>query len=70
VEINVISEEEVGDIVLSMVSEEMNPDHYCEDGSIRMDIKNLQDYYHQTVVSQINKLWKRVEELEKEVEKL
>ena len=40
-EINVISEEEVGDIVLSMVSEEMNPDHYCEDGSVRMDIKEL-----------------------------
>ena len=67
-EINVISEEEVGDIVLSMVSEEMNPDHYCEEGSIRMDIKKLQDYYHQTVVSQINKLWKRVKELEEKVE--
>ena len=45
-------------------------DDYEKDESIRMDIKNLQDYYHQTVVSQINKLWKRVEELEKEVEKL
>ena len=69
-EVRIISEQEVRDIVLSILSEEMNSELWCEDGSIRMDIKNLQDYYHQTVVSQINKLWKRVEELEKEVEKL
>jgi len=43
-------------------------DNYEKDESIRMDIKKLQDYYHQTVVSQINKLWKRVKELEEKVE--
>ncbi len=43
-------------------------DDYEKDESIRMDIKKLQDYYHQTVVSQINKLWKRVKELEEKVE--
>jgi hypothetical protein len=70
VEIDVISESEVRQIALNTVCEHIKDDEWCEDGSIRMDIKNLQDYYHQTVVSQINKLWKRVEELEKEVEKL
>jgi hypothetical protein len=70
VEIDVISESEVRQIALNTVCEYIKDDEWCEDGSIRMDIKNLQDYYHQTVVSQINKLWKRVEELEKEVEKL
>ena len=69
-EIDVISESEVRQIALNTVCEYIKDDEWCEDGSIRMDIKNLQDYYHQTVVSQINKLWKRVEELEKEVEKL
>ena len=69
-EIDVISESEVRQIALYTVCEHIKDDEWCEDGSIRMDIKNLQDYYHQTVVSQINKLWKRVEELEKEVEKL
>ncbi len=69
-EIDVISESEVRQIALNTVCEHIKDDEWCEDGSIRMDIKNLQDYYHQTVVSQINKLWKRVEELEKEVEKL
>ena len=69
-EIDVTSESEVRQIALNTVCEHIKDDEWCEDGSIRMDIKNLQDYYHQTVVSQINKLWKRVEELEKEVEKL
>ena len=69
-EIDVISESEVRQIALNTVCEYIKDDEWCEDGSVRMDIKNLQDYYHQTVVSQINKLWKRVEELEKEVEKL
>jgi hypothetical protein len=68
-EINVISKEEVGDIVLSMVSEEMNPDHYCEDGSVRMDIKELKvsDGINS---SAIEMLLERVKVLEKEVEKL
>ena len=33
------------------------------DDGIRKDIKELQDYYHQTVVSQINRLWGEIEEL-------
>jgi len=33
------------------------------DDGIRKDIKELQDYYHQTVVSQINRLWDEIEEL-------
>ena len=66
-EIDVISESEVRQIALNTVCEHIKDDEWCEDGSIRMDIKNLQDYYHQTVVSQINKLWKRVEKLEEEL---
>ena len=82
-EIDVISKQEVRQIALNTVCEYIKEDEWCEDGSVRMDIKhlnkvvgdlkmnvkNLQDQYHQTTVSQINKLWKRVEELEKEVEK-
>ena len=40
-EVRIISEQEVRDIVLSILSEEMNPELWCEDGSIRMDIKRL-----------------------------
>ena len=73
-EINVISEEEVGDIVLSMVSEEMNPDHYCEEGSVRMDIKDLQDNFNVTQKNlqhykdECGKLLERVKVLEEKVQ--
>ena len=40
-EVRIISEQEVRDIVLSILSEEMNSELWCEDGSIRMDIKRL-----------------------------
>ena len=40
-EVRIISEQEVRDIVLSILSEEMNSELWCEDGSIRMGIKRL-----------------------------
>ena len=40
-EVRIISEQDVRDIVLSILSEEMNSELWCEDGSIRMDIKRL-----------------------------
>ena len=43
---------------------------WCEDGSVRMDIKNLQDQYHQTTVSQINKLWSETDRLDDEIREL
>jgi len=32
-------------------------------GDLKMDIKNLQDQYHQTTVSQINRLWDETRQL-------
>jgi len=77
VEIDVISESEVRQIALNTVCEYIKDDEWCEDGSVRMDIKhlnkvvgdlkmnvkNLQDQYHQTTVSQINRLWEQVKAL-------
>ena len=103
-EVRIISEQEVRDIVLSILSEEMNSELWCEDGSIRMDIKRLKpsdginshaidDLYERvkTIENNVKQLkhiagwvsgyddngWpvekslaSRVEQLEKEVEKL
>ena len=54
-EVRIISEQDVRDIVLSILSEEMNSELWCEDNSIRMDIKNLQE--------QVNKLNAEVKQL-------
>ena len=76
-EIDVISEQEVRQIALNTVCEYIKDDEWCEDGSVRMDIKhlnkvvgdlkmdvkNLQDQYHQTTVSQINRLWDETRQL-------
>ena len=78
--VDILDGEDVERIALAKVCEYIKDDEWCEDGSVRMDIKhlnkvvgnlkmdikNLQDQYHQTTVSQINKLWKRVEELEED----
>ncbi len=40
-EIDVISEQEVRQIALNTVCEYIKDDEWCEDGSVRMDIKNL-----------------------------
>ena len=37
---------------------------------IKEDIKNLQDQYHQTTVSQINKLWSETDRLDDEIREL
>ena len=40
-EIDVISEQEVRQIALNTVCEYIKEDEWCEDGSVRMDIKEL-----------------------------
>ena len=40
-EIDVISEQEVRQIALNTVCEYIKEDEWCEDGSVRMDIKHL-----------------------------
>ena len=68
-EVRIISEQEVRDIVLSILSEEMNSKLWCEDGSIRMDIKRLKpsDGINSHA---IDDLYERVKKLEQEVKKL
>ena len=68
-EVRIISEQEVRDIVLSILSEEMNSELWCEDGSIRMDIRRLKpsDGINSHA---IDDLYERVKKLEQEVEKL
>ena len=61
--IDILDEEDVERIALAKVCEYIKDDEWCEDGSVRMDIKNLQDQYHQTTVSQINRLWEQVKAL-------
>ena len=38
--------------------------------SVEEDIKKLQDQYHQTTVSQINKLWSETDRLDDEIREL
>ena len=75
-EVRIISEQEVRDIVLSILSEEMNSELWCEDGSIRMDIKVLKARMHTRTVSQkvdaraIESLLERVRTIESNIEQL
>ena len=75
-EVRIISEQEVRDIVLSILSEEMNSELWCEDGSIRQDIKVLQARMHTRTVSEkansgaIESLFERVRTLESNIEQL
>ena len=75
-EIDVISESEVRQIALNTVCEYIKDDEWCEDGSIRMDIKDLQDNFNVTQKNlqhykdECRKLLERVRKLEQEVEKL
>jgi len=68
-EVRIISEQEVRDIVLSILSEEMNSELWCEDGSIRMDIKRLKpsDGINSHA---IDDLYERVKKLESNIEQL
>ena len=68
-EVRIISEQEVRDIVLSILSEEMNSELWCEDGSIRMDIKRLNpsDGINSHA---IDDLYERVKKLESNIEQL
>ena len=75
--VDILDEEDVERIALAKVCEHIKDDEWCEDGSVRMDIKhlnkvvgdlkmdvkNLQDQYHQTTVSQINRLWDETRQL-------
>ena len=67
--VRIISEQDVRDIVISILSEEMNSELWCEDGSISMDIKRLKpsDGINSHA---IDDLYERVKKLEQEVEKL
>jgi len=72
-EVRIISEQEVRDIVLSILSEEMDSHLWSEDGSIRQDIKVLKVKTHtreKANYGAIDDLFERVRKLEKEVEKL
>ena len=68
-EVRIISEQEVRDIVLSILSEEMNSELWCEDGSIRMDIKRLKpsDGINSHA---IDDLYERVKTIENSIEQL
>ncbi len=75
--VDILDGEDVERIALAKVCEYIKDDEWCEDGSVRMDIKhlnkvvgdlkmdirNLQDQYHQTTVSEINRLWEQVKAL-------
>ena len=73
-EIDVISESEVRQIALNTVCEHIKDDECCEDGSIRMDIKDLQDNFNVTQKNlqhykdECRKLLERVRKLEQEEE--
>ena len=72
-EVRIISEQEVRDIVLSILSEEMNSELWSEDGSIRMDIKVLKVKMHtreNTNSGAIESLFERVRTIESNVKKL
>jgi archaellum component FlaC len=42
-EVQIITKEDVKDMILSTLSEEINPTLWCENNSLRMDIKDLQE---------------------------
>ena len=72
-EVRIISEQEIRDMILSMLSEEMDSHLWSEDGSIRQDIKVLKVKMHTREMANygaIDDLFERVRKLEKEVEKL
>ena len=56
-EVKIISEEDVKDMIFSALSEEIDSTLWCENNSLRMDIKNLQE--------QVQLLSDNVEQLKK-----
>jgi hypothetical protein len=56
-DVRIISEEDVKDMILSALSEEIDSTLWCENNSLRMDIKNLQE--------QVQLLSDNVEQLKK-----
>ena len=75
-EVRIISEQEIRDMILSMLSEEMDSHLWSEDGSIRQDIKVLKARMHTRTVSEkansgaIESLFERVRTLESNIEQL
>ena len=75
-EVRIISEQEIRDMILSLLSEKMDSHLWSEDGSIRQDIKVLQARMHTRTVSQkvdaraIESLFERVRTLESNIEQL
>ena len=72
-EVRIISEQEVRDIVLSILSEEMDSHLWSEDGSIRQDIKVLKVKMHtreKTNSGAIESLFERVRTIENNVKQL
>ena len=57
-DVRIISEEDVKDMILSALSEEIDSTLWCENNSLRMDIKNLQEQVQllSDNVEQLNKI--------------
>ena len=75
-EVRIISEQEIRDMILSMLSEEMDSHLWSEDGSIRQDIKVLKARMFTRTVSEktnsgaIESLFERVRTIESNVKQL
>ena len=72
-EVRIISEQEIRDMILSLLSEKMNSELWCEDGSIRQDIKVLKVKMHtreNANYGAIDDLFERVRTLENNIEQL
>tara|TARA_R110000868_G_C10794259_1_gene756576 strand:+ start:803 stop:1075 length:273 start_codon:yes stop_codon:yes gene_type:complete len=57
-EIQIITKEDVKDMILATLSEEMSPTLWCENNSLRADIKDLQEQILnlQSTVNQLKKI--------------
>ena len=75
-EVRIISEQEIRDMILSMLSEEMDSHLWSEDGSIRQDIKVLKARMFTRTVSEktnsgaIESLFERVRTIENNIKQL
>ena len=72
-EVRIISEQEIRDMILSLLSEEMDSELWSEDGSIRQDIKVLKVKMHtreKTNSGAIESLFERVRTIESNVKQL
>jgi hypothetical protein len=72
-EVRIISEQEIRDMILSLLSEKMNSELWCEDGSIRQDIKVLKVRMHtreNANYGAIDDLFERIRTLENNIKQL